>query len=415
MASCGVSKPVSTIPQPSQPEVKKNSSQVNNQEKTATAARRKDTVKIDLAKKRIEDSLDILYPVTIKPFYTMSVFLPLYLNDPDREQTQKTAVSVSEDFYRGLLIAADTLKNCGRNLNIHIYDSENPFLSQNNVDDSLRLTGTDLMIGPLLDKTQLTYLDTLSKKYKINWVSPLQTTDKCLNNNYYFESVPSPNMIGVQLAQTIMKEYPDYRVIIVNENSIKDNPAALGFYSQFPNKDSVKIINYKGQPASTFDPGFPLVDKDIIFITSKRESFVSAVLSKLRVSINQIVVAGTTPWLYFNSQEGDLWNKFNFHIATPFHMDYSDSSINNFIKAYRARYNEEPSVYAFFGFDEITYYGTMLGRYGRYFQRYLLNTQGTPMLHSTYNLKPDPKCKAWKNNYVNVLKFDDYQMIKVNE
>jgi ABC-type branched-subunit amino acid transport system substrate-binding protein len=377
------------------------------------AKEKRDTTKsVDIAKKRMEDSLERIYPLTVKPAYTMSVFLPLYLNDPDRDKTQKGSISISQDFFKGMLIAADTLKFCGKDIKIRVYDSENPFLNQRNLDDTFQLTNPDLLIGPLLEKTHLTYLDTLSKTYKVNWVSPLQAMDKCMGSNYYFESTPSNALTGKLLAESIQKKYPNHRILIVSENTFRDNPIAMAFYSSFPNKDSIKIINYFGKPASTFDPGFPLSDSNIVFIPSKNESFVLGVFSKLRISPKSITIYGIYPWLYFKTQEGDLWQKFNIHIATPFHLDYANAGLSNFITSYRKKYKEEPSIWSFIGFDEITFYGTMLGKYGRYFQRYLLNNEGTEMLHNTYKMQPDIKCEGWKNRYINILKFQDYKMVK---
>src|SRR5205085_6964536 len=91
------------------------------------------------------DSLSKIFPPTFKNKYVISVFLPLYLNWPGREETQKATVGVSRDFYKVLSLAADTLHHCGLKLDIHVFDSENNW-TYNSVLDTLLNNHSDLVI-----------------------------------------------------------------------------------------------------------------------------------------------------------------------------------------------------------------------------------------------------------------------------
>ena len=92
------------------------------------------------------DSLYQPFPKTIKSKYVISVFLPLYFDSLHREQNQKTPLSVSRDFYKGMIMAADTLKRCGVNLDIHFFDSEKRWTYQS-LKDTVKNNNTDLIIA----------------------------------------------------------------------------------------------------------------------------------------------------------------------------------------------------------------------------------------------------------------------------
>ncbi|MGZ5304793.1 MAG: hypothetical protein ACXWDO_11815, partial [Bacteroidia bacterium] len=117
-----------------------------------------------------EDSLARLYPEIMKPKYVIAVYLPLYLHVAEREKNNKTAITVAQEFYKGFRMAADTLRACGKNYDIHIFDSEDPKNTFWTVSNKWQELGVDLIYAPLLE-SKMTYLDSAAKRMKINLVS----------------------------------------------------------------------------------------------------------------------------------------------------------------------------------------------------------------------------------------------------
>src|SRR6185437_2801991 len=79
LVSCQVSKPI--VQNSDNPKIQK--------EKEG----KKDSVVV--RRLQPKDSLYTLFPKTIKQKYVISVFLPLYFDSIDREQTRKTALTIS--------------------------------------------------------------------------------------------------------------------------------------------------------------------------------------------------------------------------------------------------------------------------------------------------------------------------------
>ncbi len=423
--------------QPTQPPVsetpKKEEPVVKNEEP------KKETPKKETNKKGPifsgEDSLARLYPEIKKQKYVVAIYLPLYLQVAEREKNHKTAITVAQEFYKGFLMAADTLRSCGKDYDIHVFDSEDPKNTFWSVSNKWKELDVDLIFAPLLE-SKMTYLDSAAKRMKINLVSPLQVSEKCdTSRRFYLESIPSSETIGRNTAEYFKRAYPDYKYILVNEKYTSDNPIAKGFAVAMKGVDSFHVVDFGDKGPSRFTPQYKLGAKNIVFVPAKYEVFVAGLMSQLRVgpvipkddpktpdvdeSIvtnpqpqKEIIMAGLMNWQFFKTIEGDLWEKFKVHLACQYFIDYKNPDVNVFIENYRKRYNEEPSSWSFMGFDELVYYAGMLNKHGKYFQRglYMANQ---PTLHSNYQLQFDTKCGGWRNIYINMLKFEGYELRKV--
>jgi ABC-type branched-subunit amino acid transport system substrate-binding protein len=403
-ASCHTAKPAADSNKGKQPGKTAESPKAENKQERAEKKE---------VKRKPADSLEKVFPIILKDKYNVAVFLPLYLGAPDRENAEKTSVTVSQDFYKGLLVAADTLKHCGLKMDIHVYDCEGAGFTQKAIADSMKRIDADLMMGPLLESKNAAFIDTISVRNKINHVSPLQVDEHNRNANYYFESLPSAYEQGLAAARMIKEHYKPYKVLLINEKTTKDNATAQAFASCF-RPDSITVIDFGGKGATTYTPEIDYGDSAIIFIPSKSEIFVSGLLAQLRTAPQPKIVIGLMQWQFFKTFEADLWEKMDLHIVSPYFVDYRAGDINNFIKSYRKKFNEEPSLWAIIGFDELVYYGRQLQQGGKYFQLHL-NEQQTPMLHMIYKMRRNSKQYGWKNEYVNILEFKDYKLQKAAE
>jgi hypothetical protein len=396
-ASCDVAKPLSS--ENNQNSNEKKSTQVTEQ-----------TPKKELKKQNKPfDSLELKFPPTFKNRYVISVFLPLYFDSLTRELNQKTAVNVSREFYKGMLLAADTLRRCGLRLDIHTFDSEADW-SFYSLQDTLLRNKTDLIIGPILD-SRIKWMDSISKKNKINYVSSLQNNDNGSNKDYYMQSVPSGKNEGLAAGDLVKSNYTGYKIFIINEKKTRGSALSEAFVSRF-RKDEITILDCNGKGSKALPEKFSFADSNVFLIPSKNEGFVSSIMSRLRVDSSKIIVIAPMQWQFFKTFEGDLWEKFQLHVLSPYFIDYSNPAISGFIAGYRLRYKEEPSVWSFFGFDELVYYGNMMNAYGKYFQL-KAGKLSTPMMHTVYRLRNNNNGYGWQNEYVNILKFENYKLKRV--
>jgi hypothetical protein len=356
-----------------------------------------------------QDSMSMRFPTMKKDRYTISLFLPMYLDSLNREVNQKTQLTVAREFYKGFSIGADTLRKCGMSLDLHVFDSEQPW-NYSSVEDTVLKNNTDLIIGPILDG-RIKNMDSVSKKNKINYVSSLLANDKSTNKDYYFQSRASSTGEALAAAKVTREYFKGYKIIYIADKKIKGNAFAETLMKQF-GRDSLTILECNGKGASVLPENLPLADSNIIIMPARSETFVTAVLSKLTVSTQKIVIIGDIQWQFFRNFDPELWDKFQVHLISPYFIDYGDPSVNGFITSYRQRYREEPTIWSFIGFDEMVYYGNLMQKYGRYFQAGI-TTQHMPLLHTTYHLRATRRGNGWHNEYVNVLKFQNYKLTRV--
>jgi len=356
-----------------------------------------------------KDSLYQPFPKTIKSKYVISVFLPLFFDSLHREQNQKTALSVSRDFYKGMMLAADTLKRCGVNLDIHFFDSEK-FWTYQSLKDTILKNHTDLIIGPLLE-SHIKFMDSLSKTEHINYVSSLQSEEKCNHNEFYLQSGPSSSEEGLAGAMMVKKNLQGRKIFVINDRKTEFSPITEAFTSQFK-PEEITVINCRNKGVAALPNPFPYSDSNVVFIPSKSESFVNQIVSKFQVDSQNISFVAPMQWQFFKSFEGEIWEKYKVHVLSPYFIDYGNPVLDGFIHNYRVKYQEEPSIWAFIGFDELVFYGNMLHSYGKYFQPNL-GDLSTPMLHTTYSLRHSSNGCGWQNEFVNVLDFHNYQLNQV--
>ena len=156
--------------------------------------------------------------------YNVAVLLPFYLSENstrtsiDSSKTVKgkkvyNYVTRSDDWiyprslgfvemYEGILLAADTLRTLGVNINIHVFDIKNDTVEVLRLIRSGKLDKMDLIIGPV-HSTNLSVVASYAGSLGIPVVSPVQ-----LSNNSVLENNPFLFMAGspLKLPRTPLQE-----------------------------------------------------------------------------------------------------------------------------------------------------------------------------------------------------------------
>ncbi|MCX6352897.1 MAG: ABC transporter substrate-binding protein [Bacteroidetes bacterium] len=358
-----------------------------------------------------EDSLDILFPVTIKEKYKIALLMPFNLKGDETGAHDKSFPSIGQSFYKGFLMATDSLKKCGMNLEIYVFDVyKNKWYDNKKIRDSLKALDVDLVFGSLTD-IEIKPMLKFSEQNKINVVSPAASIDSCFKSNYYFESNPSQSTYGKVAADVVRNGFKDHKIMLLNEYKTASNPMSKAFVEE-KLSDSLQVINWNGLPGYSITPRYHFWEDNVIFISSKNEVFVSAILSQLKISAKDMTIIGLYPWLYFKSQEGEVWQKYNLHLLTPYFVNNKDEDVKNFTTTHREKYNDEPDEWSFRGYDEMLFYGRMMGKYGKYFQRYLSTDNNRTTFHTVYQFEKND-CSPWRNKTVHVLYFENYEFYKM--
>lgn len=335
------------------------------------------------AQKVVEE--DYSLPIeTVERENELTFILPLALNDTIAPITNFM------DFYVGSLLAVNKLKEDGEQLKVNLIDQ----LQYKSVDDivtSGKLDGKRFIIGPV-KSSDIERMHELTEGKSII-VSPMDPqAEKLIEGNpNHFQIPPTTQAQQNNIVDLFVRKCTEgCNPIIIYEKGTNDTALV---------EMAKEAFEEKGIAYTTFTYGLlegrEILEnmlsqmkpelRNMVFVPSNSEAFVSDVVRNLNLiytnpveeNRRNITLFGLPKWRNFEGIEVDYFHRMNLHLSLPYYVDYSNPAVKDFLMKYRALYKNEPTPYAFQGYD-IT-----LAVYG--FEGN--NTIGYPWLQSNFEFK----------------------------
>ena len=277
------------------------------------------------------------------------------------------------DFYAGVLMALNEIKEAGINVNLKVIDMAD-FESFDDLATASKLDSFDFIIGHFstdIVDVAADYCD----KHRIPLFSPMdQKIERATYRHPYLVDVPlSAATQAMRLVESIRYDAYSDNVIVLCENAEE-----LG---QF-HKDIISSLEYLHIPYSIARSGIGrngsanvsgLLDsskRNHIIITSERESLASDAVRNtgLLARGGKYNITGYMSGKVrrFESIEQESFQSMNAHCSLGYFVDYKDENVRNYVRRYRALYNSDPSPYAFQGYDIAMYGVNALAKYGSF-------------------------------------------------
>lgn len=371
-------------------------------------------------------------PSTFKEIYHVALLLPFYLPENDSLTIHSQFTSrgtqlyqeseVALRFYEGFKIAADSLVKLGMSLRLYSYDTANDSDKVKKILALPEMKTMDIIIGPLyLSAFEITA--EYAKKHGIPVVCPLSTSGRMLLGNELVSKITSSVAIQTAwLARDITATYRSANLLLFSTNDKNDKRNANVF-----KKRNSELLNLDGRPLSDtirdfyFDELtleklkilFSHMSPNVVVIPSHDQAFVTDLLTKLYTLSHEyeIVVFGIERWAGFDNLDIQYLHKLQVHLALSSFIDYTDSTVNRFIKYFRERYKTDPDKYAFAGFDAGYYYLSALKNYGTGFQYSLPDIKHTGLGTSFEFIKTGYE-SGYENKFVKIMKYEDFNLVK---
>lgn len=294
------------------------------------------------------------------------------------------------DFYCGMLLAADHLKENGlfdnfvlETVDLSSYTSAWDMLSNGALD------GSELVIGPISVR-DMHPVSNYCQNNKIPLVSPLDNkTSKLLEGNPYMFLFPSTtdnaierqvekmgqaNSAGKEESVTIIYEkgYAESQLMTTTVNALQSRGIQY------------KTFNYNFLEGRDIDSVMSLsldsLKLNKVIIPSHSEAFISDALRNLHLiqstSDYKIEVYGMSRWKSMETLDVDYFHQLNLHLAVPYHIDYNDEKTTRFLNGYLNAFNTEPTPFSFQGYDIMTFFVEAMNKYGKNFPAEILNSNG---------------------------------------
>ncbi len=403
--------------------------------------------------------------------YNVALMLPLFLEYLDTLNAEKVVnkselIKISSfrfmQFYEGFMMAVDSLKKAGMNLNLFVYDVDNSKEKINKVLYASELSSMDLIIGPFYSESFRKVAD-FAKTYHIKIVNPLSVREEIVHGNpFVFKVKPGENYQTDELTSFIHDFHTNDNVVILRHNKYKYQ-ADVSYLRNFLNsnrsngsyiknkyivdrlieseskkvltenklfdvkalsenildstyvRNTIKEVIYVNDSTTGLNLSLSLIRNNIVIAFTEERVFTQEILSKLnKLRLDHDITLFILPkWNEYEDSETEHLLNLDVHSFTSTLVDYNNSFTKNWILAFREKYNTEPTSasYAFDGFDIGWFFLNALYIYGNRFED-CTEDYDIDMIQTKFDFEQTPG-NGFENTYWNIGKYYNYKFIKV--
>ncbi len=380
--------------------------------------------------------------------YHVSLLLPFYLEKNDEEffidssEVDELGKKIYEkvfyepfyvypksiafvEFYEGLLIAIDSLKQKGLSINLHVYDTQNDTARIKEILSFPELEYSDLIIGPIYNH-EVKLVSEFSKQHGINMVSPLRDNLKLVDENpYLFQVYPSYESQITEFARFVSK-FGDKNIILVhNGDSLSYSNVQMVKDKIFANLSIDTLINNIQFKEVVFEDSIYVLEhalnenlENIFIVPSNEEAFVTNVVTKLntlKAFGKKVRVIGLSRWQRFRNIDPEYYFNLELCIASPFFIDYQHEDVKRFVRKFRDIYHTEPNQMAIHAYDVGLYFLSAMLNYGENFEQCIYNHK-VNLLQANYRFVKWYKNSGFENVNVDIVKYyEGYNIFRIDE
>lgn len=330
----------------------------------------KDTTIIQADTTVITDTLPIETVIKPEDHIEIALILPLAATGTSSKRNYM-------DFYSGVLFGLHRCSNNGMPTNIRVFDNDG-----GEIPDSAFFAGCDVIIGPVYQDKVKNVLDEVSDSIMV--VSPLDhRAIVSVKGNENFIQAPAHRTKQFEdLAEWIKSNKGEKdKVIYISETNTRDTLAVKEMkavleksgleYDEF----SYTILQGRRIYGSLRD----LMTKEgrnHFIIESESEAWVNDLVRNLNIHRhrNKITLYSPSKIRSFDSIDAESLYNISLHVSMSYNIDYDDPKVKDYLLKYRAIFHTEPSLFAYQGYDLITYFCQLISTYGNDWKKHLTDT-----------------------------------------
>lgn len=281
------------------------------------------------------------------------------------------------EYYRGLLMACDTLKKEGISVDIYAWNlpedgDVRPLLSDP------AAARCDIIFGPLYSRfvTQLSEF-TESNHSLLMIPFSIHAPELYINRNI-FQIYQSPNDQTESTARRCAQFFKDYHPVVID---CGDSTSTKGsFTSTYRRQLEIADIPYSITSLNSSDANFAkafVKDKpNLVILNTARSRELIAAFGRLGEIKNsnpaiQIAMFGYTEWMMYTQYQQDNFHKYNVYIPAPFFTNLQSPQVQRQQTLYRQNFREDMMSalprFALTGYDHALFFLRGLHKYGMSF------------------------------------------------
>ena len=348
---------------------------------------------------------------------TAALILPFSLED-SASTLQKQMI----EFYQGMLLALDRLKDESVNVNLKVFDSEGEDKSLTPLLESGKLDDVDIIFGPRWSN-QIAEAARWSTTHQVPLVLPMNAgADDVFNNPYVFQLNTPQSYFNQEIYNHFLEQFPNANVILLDADEYRRNEFIDGLKHTLADHDipltTIMVDTAYQMLLDTIVPG-----KQNIFIINSDES---GPLNTM-LPVLQIIARTKAPEI-----ETHLFGYPRYQIYAADHLEefyevdtwfYSWFYTNNMLKEsvdfntlFRRSFSRQMMIsypsFAPYGYDTGYYFLKGLATYGKDFEDHLNELQTEPV-HMGFKFERVNNWGGFINRKVFFIHFsNDYKVEK---
>lgn len=322
-----------------------------------------------LSKEQIMGKISIEKQVSVNPADTAIVFAGANID---------TKALGFLEFYEGALLAVDSLRRAGMNVEVYAFDVSNQKMI-NALLQMDEMRDMNLIVGPVYPELQET-VASFAAKNRIPMISPLAPTgDFEQKNSWYFKVNPTRDYQIEQTALYIEKELADRNYVMLqyegNPNSADAQLAKLCKEKLMSSGSKADFHNYNLQERglNEINTVVSAEKENVFFIPTDNEAQVSMAITNLNTlsETSNVLLVGSQMLTKLKSIQPENFHRVRLRFLSPYFVDYAKPLVRRMVGQYREVYSAEPSPFSFQGFDVTYYFLSAMQRYGKDFRNCL--------------------------------------------
>jgi LysM repeat protein/ABC-type branched-subunit amino acid transport system substrate-binding protein len=397
-----------------------------------------------------------LTPVSkLRGSLNVAVLLPFYLNENvKKEEIDSSQIFKGkkiykvfkrpEDFiyprstgfiemYEGILLAADTLRSLGLDIDIHTFDIVSDTIEVTRLIQSGKLDRMDLIIGPVHSKN-LSIVAAYAGTLGIPVVSPVQLLNNSvlINNPSLFLANSSLEVAQSSIAGKLRDYYNDNVVVITDSTAYDRETGRLKslimneLASKMP-AEEVKLKELIFYSRASFGADsvnrltHSLSDKseNVVIIASENVPVMSESIADVHTFSRKydMKVFGYPEMRYLDNLDPKLCFDLGLMIYSPYWIDYSKPDVKQFIREFRNKFYSQPSEvsYAWQGYDIAYYFMSGLAIHGREFIRHP-EIHNPDLLQTEFDFRRKSNADGFENQKLFLVRYtNNYDLELVPE
>lgn len=339
------------------------------------------------------------------------------------------------EMYEGILLAADTLRSLGINIDIHTFDITSDTARVTELVRSGKLDRMDLIIGPAHSRN-LSIVASYAGKRGIPVVSPVQLMNNSVlkNNPSLFIANSSLEVAQESIARKI-HDYSNSNFILITdsaasccETSRLKSMILNEMASRTPSeKGNLKEIIFFSRASYGVDSinrlSRSLSDKsgNVVIIASEDAPVMSESITEVHTLSRKydITVFGYPDMRYLDNLDPKLCFDLGLMVYSPYWIDYSKPEVKQFISDFRNKFSSQPSEmsYAWEGYDIAYYFISGLAIHGKEFVKHP-EIHNPVLLQTEFDFRRKSNTSGFENKKLFLIRYSnnyDLELIPESE